>query len=164
MESWLKKISESAVGAALDKAERYRLLNDPTQAESICLDVLAVDADNQRAKRMLVLTLTDQFAEATVSSRVKMARALAAELSDEYDRIYHEAIVWEREGRSYLAKGLSGAFAYECLREAMSRFERAEAIRPSGNDDALLRWNSCVRTLRDHDLHPREDTGELPLE
>ena len=160
----LKRIGEGAVEAALDKAERYRLLNDPAQAESICLDVLEVDASNQQAKRTLLLALTDQFAAVTVSSRVKMARALAAELTDEYERVYYEAIVWEREGRSYLAKGLSGAFAYECLREAMSRFERAEAIRPPGNDDALLRWNSCVRTVRDHDLHPREDTGELPLE
>ena len=160
----LKKISDGAVGAALDKAERYRLLNDPEQAESICLDVLEIDAGNQRAKRTLVLALTDQFAAASKSSRVKTARALAAELTDEYDRVYHEGIVWEREGRSYLAKGLSGAFAYECLREAMERFEQAEAIRPAGNDDALLRWNSCVRTIRDHDLHAREDTGELPLE
>jgi hypothetical protein len=160
----LKRIGEGAVDAALDKAERYRLLNDPVQAESICLDVLEVDGGNQRAKRTLLLALTDQFAEATVSSRVKTARALAAELTDDYERVYYEAIVWEREGRSFLAKGLPGAFAYECLREAMALFERAEAIRPPGNDDALLRWNSCVRTIRDHDLHPREDTSELPLE
>src|ERR1700722_16262182 len=56
-----KPISPDAVPLALEKAERYRLLNEPAQAESICLDVLAVDPDNQRALVMLLLALSDQF-------------------------------------------------------------------------------------------------------
>ena len=35
--------------AALEKALRYRLLNEPVEAESICRDVLEVDPDNQAA-------------------------------------------------------------------------------------------------------------------
>src|SRR5205807_5788281 len=56
-----KPISRDAVPLALEKAERYRLLNEPAQAESICLDVLAVDPENQQALVMLLLALTDQF-------------------------------------------------------------------------------------------------------
>jgi hypothetical protein len=31
--------------------------------------------------------------------------------------------------------------------EAMSCFAEAEKIRPAKNDDAILRWNRCVRIL-----------------
>lgn len=160
----LKRISEDAVEPAVDRAEHYRLLNDPEQAESICLDVLEVVPAHQRAKRTLVLALTDQFAEHKTKSRLSLARRLATELEDEYERLYYSALVWEREGRSYLAKGLSGAFAYECLREAMRRYEQAIDVRPSGNDDPVLRWNSCLRTIRERRLEPRETEDELPLE
>ena len=57
----LKHIGPEAIPAALDKAERYRLLNQPDAAESICEDVLAVDPDNQPALITLLLALTDQF-------------------------------------------------------------------------------------------------------
>ncbi len=46
----LKKISKDGVARAVERAEHYRLLNDPEQAESICLDILAVDEDNRRAR------------------------------------------------------------------------------------------------------------------
>ena len=59
----LKTLSKSAVPAALAQAERYRLLNEPAEAESICLDVLRVEPDNQDALVTLVLSLTDQFPE-----------------------------------------------------------------------------------------------------
>ena len=160
----LKKIAPDAVDAAVEKAERYRLLNDPEQAESICLDVLAVDENDQRAKRILVLALTDQFAGTGKASRVKLAREHASSLTDEYERLYYQALVREREGRAYLEKGLSGSFAYECFEEAMELFEQATPIRPKGHDDPILRWNSCLRTVRRCGLEPRGDERELPLE
>jgi hypothetical protein len=46
----------------------------------------------------------------------------------------------------------------------MDAYEEAEKIRPAGNDDALLRYNSCVRTIEHHGLVPHRDSGELPLE
>ena len=56
----------------------------------------------------------------------------------------------------------SGPRVYEWLREAMAWYEKAEAIRPAGNDDALLRWNACARLLmRDQHLVPAvEERGE----
>ena len=53
----LKPISIAGVPAALQKAERYRLLNDSPAAESICLDILAVDPNNQAAIITLVLAI-----------------------------------------------------------------------------------------------------------
>ena len=57
----LKPMSKDAVPGALAKAERYRLLNEPGEAESICLDILQVDPQNEDALVMMLLALTDQF-------------------------------------------------------------------------------------------------------
>ena len=160
----LKKIGEDAVERAIGKAEQYRLLNDPEQAESICLDVLAVEADNQRAKRILILALTDQFADKATSSRVKLAREHAKSLTDEYEQLYYRGLIHEREARAYLAKGLLGSFAYESFEDAMELFEEAMGKRPKGHDDTILRWNSCLRTVKALDLEPRGPEDELPLE
>jgi hypothetical protein len=160
----LKKIGTDAIGAAIKKAEHYRLLNDPEQAESICLDILAVDDDNQEARRILILALTDQFADSATSSRVKLAMEHAKALEGEYEQIYYEGLIHEREGRAYLSKGLAGSFAYECLRDAMGFFEKAMEKEPEGTDEATLRWNGCVRTIRGHHLEPRHAEDELPLE
>jgi len=33
----------------------------------------------------------------------------------------------------------------------MRWYERAEGMRPSGNDEAILRWNTCARLLGRHE-------------
>ena len=91
----LKTISPDGIPQALEKAERYRLLNDPAQAESICRDVLAVDSDNQDALRMLILTLTDQFRAQSSAGAAREARAHINQLQDEYERAYYTGIVFE---------------------------------------------------------------------
>ena len=67
----LKQLHKDAIPAALEKAERYRLLNEPGEAESICLDILAVDPDNQRAIITLLLAFTDRFEKRMASARRK---------------------------------------------------------------------------------------------
>jgi hypothetical protein len=161
----LKKISPDGVPHALERAERYRLLNEPVQAESICRDVLAVDADNQVALRALILALTDQFGADGAANAAKEARDLVVQLDDEYDRAYYTGIVFERETRAYLErKNVVRHAAYDGFRHAMEWYERAEALRPPGNVDAVLRWNSCVRSIETHRLEPAADEHELPLE
>jgi len=59
----LKSISHDSVSGALAKAERYRLLNEPVEAESICRDILEIEPDNQQALISLLLALTDQVAD-----------------------------------------------------------------------------------------------------
>jgi len=158
----LKSIAKESVPRAIEKAERYRLLNDPHQAVSICHDVLAIDPDSAEAKRILILALTDQFASG--AHHVKAARELAKSLPSPYEQSYYLGIVYEREARAFLAKGLSGSFAFEAFHEAMSHFEAAEKLRPPGNDDAILRYNSCLRTIDEHELTGRDYEPEHPLE
>lgn len=155
----LKAITADGVDEALDKAERYRLLNEPEEAESICRDVLAVDPDNARNLVTLILSIADQLAGHGRASR-KEAYELASRLPSEYERHYYAGIVTERSAKALLDRGPASSFAYDSFREAMEQFERAEAIRPAGNDDAILRWNHCVRTIRRHRLRPRPDDDE----
>ena len=147
-----KPISAESVPAALEKAHRYRLLNEPSAAESICLDVLAVDAENQHALETLLLAVTDQF-EHEHGAGVRRARELVPRFDDEYRRQYYAGIVCERAATAQLhrlaratAHGAAQS-AFALFREAMDHFERAEALRPGGNDEAILRWNTCARIL-----------------
>jgi hypothetical protein len=162
----LKPLSPAAIPAALAKAERYRLLNEPEQAESICEDVLAADPGNAEATRMLLLALTDQFPhqESTVVGR---AQTLIARLSSDYDRAYYSGLVAERRARALLERRGPGSAlpAGDWLRDAMQWFERADAIRPAGNDDARLRWNACVRLTERHPhlLAAADDGRAQPL-
>jgi tetratricopeptide (TPR) repeat protein len=144
----LKPLSREAIPAALAKAERYRLLSEPAEAESICLDVLERDPDHQEALRMLLLALTDQFEERS-GEAVGAARQILQRLGDEYERAYYSGIIQERHARARLrqARPGCGSIAYEQLRQAMACYEQAEALRPPGNDDALLRWNTCARLI-----------------
>lgn len=148
----LKPLHRDTVDAALAKAERYRLLNEPGEAESICLDVLAVDAHNQSALITLLLALTDQFG--TTSDAHQRARQILATLDSEYDKAYYAGIIAERRAKAQLAHGGPGSSvgAHDWIAEAMRHFERAEWLRPAGNDDARLRWNACARFL---DRHPQ---------
>ncbi|OQP62615.1 hypothetical protein A3860_26760 [Niastella vici] len=162
----IKHIARECIPAALEKAERYRLLNEPALAESICLDIL--DADPQHAKAIitLLLAITDQFGTADPAD-ISRARQLLLRLPNEYEQKYYAGIICEREGLSIFTRGMRGSHfaAYEWLREAMELFEEAEAIRPPGNDDALLRWNTCARLIMRHQLEPAEEQYvEPPLE
>jgi hypothetical protein len=161
----LKRISPDGIPHALEKAEHYRLLNDPAQAESICRDVLAVDPDNQTALRALILALTDQFGAGGAATAAREARGFIVQLDDEYDRAYYTGIVYERETRAYLErKNVVRSAAYDGFRQAMEWYERAEALRPPGNVDAVLRWNSCARAIERERLEPEAREPELPLE
>jgi len=160
----LKKISPDGIPHAMEKAERYRLLNDPAQAESICHDVLAASAGHQDALRCLILSLTDQFSASAAAHAAREARAHIAKLADEYERAYYTGLVHERETRAFLhRKNAVRSAAYDGFRHAMEWYERAEALRP-GNVDAILRWNSCVRAIDRERLEPAGDHHELPLE
>ena len=162
----IKPISRDAIPRAIQKAERYRLLNQSWAAESICLDILEVDPENQQVLVMLVLALTD-LQSGVAASGVKRAKEYLARITDPYQRTYYSGMVAERRGQALLSQGGmgSGSMAYESLREAMQLYEKAEAIRPAGNDDAILRWNTCARVLSGNShLAPAADSYEPSLE
>jgi len=161
----LKHISVDGIEHAVERAEHYRLLNDPEQAESICLDILAADDGNERARITLILSLTDLFRRGGGSHGVRRAKEHVAKLPGDYERAYYAGVVAERQGRAHLLHGgMERTFAYEGLHEAMQHYEQADALKPAGIDDAILRWNACVRTIQREGLQPRRDEPELPLE
>jgi hypothetical protein len=162
----LKPLSKNAIPAALAKAERYRLLNEPMQAASICEDILRVEPDNAAARVALILALSDEFAGAEQASAMARARALLPGLPTDYERAYYGGILAERRALAQLEHGgLSAGFsAYEGLRDAMHWFEKAEATRPADNDDAILRWNACARVLMRHPhLQAKAEERDMPL-
>jgi hypothetical protein len=152
----LKPLSPEGVKQALDKAERYRLLNEPAEAESICHDVLMIEPNNQEALVTLLLALTDRFSKGYALGATQ-AQEVAARLTDAYQRHYYSGIINERRGKALLNRGVpgSGYDAYEWLREAMTDYEQAEKLRPAGNEDAILRWNACARIIMHNHLVAR---------
>ena len=163
----LKKLSKEAIPAALEKANRYRLLNEPGEAESICLDVLHVDSENQEAIIILLLALTDRFTKGYGVSDTQ-AKELLSRIKGEYERYYYAGIFAERRAKTKLTQNTPDCRyqAYDLFRDAMEWFEKAEQVRPSENDDALLRWNTCARIIASNKLVPREEEErtEFPLE
>ena len=147
VELQLKPISKASIPAAISKVEVYRYLNEPGEAESICRDILAVDPDNQAALRLLGLAITDQFI-GEISDRYAEAERVFRGLTSEYERVYHLGILQERKGKAQLRAGRPPHTVLPIFEVAMKLFEEAEKISPADNDDAILRWNRCVRLLQ----------------
>jgi hypothetical protein len=152
----VKAITEAGLAEALRKAEHYRLLNEPEQAESICLDVLAIRPDDAHANVVLILALTDQFGPDGARA-VPAAQDRVAKLSDEVQPLLLFRSRERAPGAGDAEPRPGPGSAYEAFREAMSWYEQAEARRPTGNDDAILRWNSCLRTIRRERLQPQPE-------
>lgn len=152
----LKSISTQGIPEALAKVERYRLLNEPALAESICLDILAIVPDHQQALISLLLARTDQFQS---NLNAKPAQDALARIEGDYERAYYGGIIWERLGHARIRQGPAGATAaYHALRGAMEHYEKAIQFAPVGNDDAILRWNTCARTITQNpDIRPLPD-------
>lgn len=161
----IKQISKEAVPNAIEKAEQYRLLNDPELAESICLDVLAVDPHNQKNLRTLILAISDQFANPGARVGPRDALEHVQNLESEYERHYYSGLIAERDGRASLNRSHGAAHAYHGFRQAMEWYEKADAMSPPSNNDARLRYNTCVRFIqREHLEPPPSRESELPLE
>ena len=170
----LKRLTTRNFEAALAKASTYRDLNQPEEAESICHDVLDVDAKNQHALRILGLALTDRLAgplarpsrEGAWVGLFEEAMAVFTKLEDTYERAYYSGIAWERSAKAHLERG-EGHSALSSFEHAMELFERAEKIGPEGAADPILRHNRCVRLLTTHPLllaaadAPRESAVHL---
>src|SRR2546423_12500489 len=167
MEPQLKPISKDGIPEAISKAELYRYLNEPGEAESICRDILAVEPDNQAAQRLLGLAITDQFT-GHPSDRHVEAKDIFQRLTDRYEQLYYTGLLHERRAKAQLRAGQSPYALQVLFEEAMRYFEEAEQIRPAGNDDAILRWNRCARLLQSRpsaewrkELEPL-DAGDSP--
>ncbi|HSI74269.1 MAG TPA: hypothetical protein VK957_00170 [Lunatimonas sp.] len=158
----LKSINPDGISRALEKGERYRLLNEPDEAESICRDILAVDENNQEALVMFILALSDQFGAGVGANE---AWESVNKLTDEYKKFYYSGIIKERQAKASLNRGSygSGNDAFEWIHEALAEFEKAADLRPAGNEDAILRYNACIRYIQRHKLRPPQREQREPL-
>jgi tetratricopeptide (TPR) repeat protein len=159
MEYKLKRISRAGIDEAIAKAELYRSLNEPEEAESICRDILMIEPDHRFALRLLGLALTDQF-NGNGSDRYGETEGIFQRLEDPYERLYYMGILYERRAKAQLKSGRAPAAVLPIFEQALCCFSEAERLRPQGNDDAILRWNRCVRLLQ----NPAYGWGELEPE
>jgi hypothetical protein len=148
----LKPIKPEATSSALEKAKRYRLLNEPDETESICLDILAINPGHQETLITLVLALTDKFVDAGLNPAYDTARKMISQLDSTYCQSYYTGIVYERRAKFHYKQGGPGsaAVAYDWFAKAMAAYDEALAGCDPDNQDALLRWNSCVRFINRH--------------
>lgn len=144
----LKKLAKESLSAAIDKAEHYRALNEPEEAESICRDVLETEPDHQAALRLLGLAITDGFSKDR-ARELQEALSVFMKLTSEYERVYFRGIAWERAGKAHLQAGESHN-ALSCFEHALDAYEDAESLAPHTVPDPILRWNFCVRLLGEH--------------
>ena len=147
MELKLKPISKSGIAEAISKVELYRYLNEPEEAESICHDILAVEPNHALATRLLGLAITDQFTGSELDRYAEAERVFEG-LTDPYERLYYSGLVHERRAKAQLRAGHLPHTLLVLFEKAMHYFEEAEKVRPADNDDAILRWNRCVRLLQ----------------
>ena len=117
----LKPLNPDAIPHALERANRYRLLNEPGAAESIYLDILAVEPENQEALINIVLAMSDRFGKDYAIGDARITEYLTR-IKGDYERSYYSGIMYERRGKAILAKG--GVGAYELFRQAMNRGEK----------------------------------------
>src|SRR5713226_4745490 len=147
MDVKLKTISKHGIAEAVAKAELYRYLNEPEEAESICRDILEADPKHMLGLRMLGLAITDQFT-GSAADRYGEVEKIFSRLADPYEREYYTGLLYERRVKAQLCSGHAPYTLLPLLEKALRCFGEAEKIRPAGNDDAILRWNRCVRLLK----------------
>jgi len=163
MSHQLKSISKPGIPEAIAKAELYRYLNEPEEAESTCRDILAIDPDQQLAKRMLGLSITDQFLGIS-ADRYAEVQSIFQSLRAPYERHYYTGLLHERRAKAQLHPGCSPHILLPLIEQAMSHFAEAEKIRPAHNDDSILRWNRCVRLLESRPEFHAQHPGPTRLE
>lgn len=158
----LKKLGKEAIPAAIEKANQYRLLNEPGATESICLDILEVEPDNQEALVIIILAMTDRL-NRDYSVGDSQIQTYLDKLTDDFQKAYYKGIVYERRAKALLRKNAMGneATIYELFRQAMDCFEKAENLSSDKNDNALLRWNSCARIINSNKLAPQERSHDF---
>jgi hypothetical protein len=164
----LKTIKRENVSSALELAKQYRLLNEPDEAESICLDILEVDPGHQDTLITLILALTDKFSSSGLSPSFDNAKAIADRLAVPYCKAYYMGIIFERRAKYSLKQGGPGCgiAAYQWFTRALKAYDEALESCDPDNQDAVLRWNSCARIINSNpEVRPEDaDSSEMFLD
>lgn len=164
----LKSLKPEAALVALERAKRYRLLNEPDAAESICLDVLAGQPGHQEALITLLLALTDKFRQSGIVPAFEQAEEVLQKLDSSYNKAYYRGVIYERRAKFHLNQGNPGAgiAAHGWFVKAMTAYEEALGADDPKSQEAVLRWNSCARILNNRpEVHADEsNAGEMLLD
>jgi len=164
----LKKLTPEAIPSALEKATRYRLLKEPDEVESICLDILEITPDHQDALILLLLAVTDKFQQSGLNPYYDRALKIVSRLSDAYCKSYYSGMLFEQRAKYHINQNVPGCgkVAYDWFLKAMQAYEEALAGCDPDNQDALLRWNSCARFINRHPegRDDEDDRSETPLD
>ena len=155
----LKSLPSGHLPTALAMAQRCRDVGEPEEAESICLDVLENEPQNQEALVLLLLARTDLL-DKGLPSGIEKAREALSKLEGEYERAYYAGIICERQARYLLrARGRRSSFvAWDWFRYAMEHFEEAAQLAPD-RIEAVLRFNTCIRLIQGN-RHCVPDPGD----
>lgn len=161
----LKPLKPEAFSAALDKARRYRQLNEPDEAESICLDILESQPDNQEALITLLLALTDKFPQSGINPAFEQAQNIVDKLDSSYSKSYYNGVIFERRAKYHLKQGGPGGpvAAYDWFIKAMDSFSEALSADDPKNQEAVLRWNSCARILNGRPDIKADDSSDTEM-
>jgi hypothetical protein len=153
-----KPLSKEAIPEALEKARHYRLLNEPWQSESICRDILLIDPDNQEVLYTLILAITDQF-ESYVRTSPEEALKLSQKLTGSYQAEYCRGLIYERRAIATYRRQNAGCgpIAHSHFLKALKHYENAEKYHDGKDKNHILRWNACVRFIKQHKLKPSPD-------
>ena len=146
--SELKRLAGDDVSSALALAEQCRAIGEPDEAESMCLDVLELEPENQAALVLLLLARTDLL-ERGLPRGVDRAREVLPRLAGDYERAYYGGVICERQAKYVLGQRgkRSGFVAFDWFRYAMEHFEEAIQLEPE-RIEAVLRFNTCIRLIQ----------------
>jgi hypothetical protein len=161
----LKTLEINSIPSALRKAKRYRLLSEPREAESISLDILRVEPDNQEALIMLILAYTDKF-KTELNPAFSDALDVLERLKDEHNKAYYRGVIYERRAKAHLVRKEpnSNNMAYEYFSKAMREYEGVLENKDNRDQDVALRWNTCARTLNENpNIKAADQTREVEL-
>ena len=106
----------------------------------------------------LLLAITDEFTQQPAGS-LNEAKELLPKIQGEYERHYYEGIINERWGNAQLSKGAQTSIGW--YRAALRCYAKAEELSHPDNDDAVLRWNTCVRIMQRYDFASEEMTRDI---
>ena len=154
----LKRLADTDLSSALALAEQCRAIGEADEAESICLDVLELEAKNQTALVLLLLARTDLL-ERGLPRGVDRAREVLPRLAGEYERAYYGGVICESQAKYVLGQRgkRAGFVAFDWFRFAMEKYEEAAQLAPE-RLEAMLRYNTCVRTIeRNPHCQPADD-------
>ena len=139
------------------------MLNEPGEAESICLDILETDPENQPALITLLLALTDRFSKGYGVSDTQAnhcSRGSRANTSAPTTRGFWPSAGPRRNSR----RDTPGpVITPTMIVRSDAAVREGRNVRPPGNDDALLRWNTCARMMAKNKLAARDEDRTEPV-